>query len=279
MAGAGGKPEAGERAGALWREIRVVAETGSTNADLLAAARAGEPEGLVLVADAQTAGRGRQGRSWKSPPGASLMFSVLLRPAGVPAASIGWLPLLAGVAVAAAVTAATPVDARLKWPNDVLASGAKLAGILAESRRDLVVLGVGINISQRRDELPGPGATSLALVTCVPPGTPAAGPPAPVPAVSREELLAWVLGVLARWYLAWRDQPVPGDADACGLRAEYLRRCATIGQQVTVLLPGGRSLAGRAAGVDSAGRLEVITASGPAQVSAGDVVHVRPATT
>jgi BirA family biotin operon repressor/biotin-[acetyl-CoA-carboxylase] ligase len=267
--------EAGHGRGTLWREIRVVAETGSTNADLLAAARAGEPEGLVLVADAQTAGRGRQGRRWESPPGASLMFSVLLRPADVPAASLGWLPLAAGVAVAAAVTATTSVDTRLKWPNDVLASGAKLAGILVESRSDAVVIGMGINISQRRGELPG-GATSLALVAPLPPGA-AAGLPTPAPPVSRERLLTGVLACLARWYLAWRDQPVPGDADACRLRAEYLQRCATIGQQVTVLLPGGRSLAGRAAGVDRAGRLEVITESGAVQVSAGDVIHVRPA--
>ncbi|HEV3291948.1 MAG TPA: biotin--[acetyl-CoA-carboxylase] ligase, partial [Streptosporangiaceae bacterium] len=104
----------------MWREIRVVAETGSTNADLLAEARAGASEGLVLAAEAQTAGRGRLGRRWLSPPGAALTFSVLLRPRGVPPARLGWLPLLAGVAVAAAVTGAAALDTRLKWPNDVL---------------------------------------------------------------------------------------------------------------------------------------------------------------
>ena len=89
--------------GGLWREVQVVRETGSTNADLLAQAGAGAAEGLVLVAEAQTAARGRQGRQWTSPPRAALTFSVLLRPRGVPPALLGWVPLLAGVAAASAV--------------------------------------------------------------------------------------------------------------------------------------------------------------------------------
>jgi BirA family biotin operon repressor/biotin-[acetyl-CoA-carboxylase] ligase len=242
----------------------VVAETGSTNADLLAEARAGASEGLVLAAEAQTAGRGRLGRPWLSQPGAALTFSVLLRPRGVPPARLGWLPLLAGVAVAAAVTDAAALDTRLKWPNDVLAGEAKLAGILAESGGGAIVAGAGINVFQRRDELL-PTATSLLLAA--PGAAPAAG--------ARERLLAAVLGHFERWYLAWRDQASPGDADACGLRREYLRRSATVGRQVTVTLPGGRSLAGQAAGIDPAGRLQVRTATGLVPVSAGDVMHVR----
>ncbi len=113
----------------LWTSIRVVASTGSTNADLLAR---GGPEGQVLVAEEQTAGRGRAGRTWVSQPGASLTFSVLLRPASVPPSARGWLPLLTGVAVAAGVRSAAGVAARLKWPNDVLVGDRKLAGILAE---------------------------------------------------------------------------------------------------------------------------------------------------
>lgn len=255
--------------GGFWREVRVTGRTGSTNADLLAAARAGEPEGLALVAEEQTAGRGRLGRRWESPPGAGLTFSVLLRPAPVPAGSLGWLPLLAGVAVAAAVTAATAVPASLKWPNDVLAGESKLAGILAETRGGAVVIGAGINVLQRRDELPGHAATSLFLEARRGGGDTAR--------LTRERLLAETLTRLARVYLAWRDQPVPGDADACGLRRDYAGRCATLGREVTVVLPGGRSLAGRASGVDAAGRLEVLTAGGPVRVSAGDVLHVRPA--
>ena len=120
--------------GGLWTAVDVVASTGSTNADLLARAVAAPdaPEGQVLVAEEQTAGRGRLGRSWTSVPGASLTFSVLLRPAPVQAGRRGWLPLMTGVAVASAVRAVAGLDAVLKWPNDVLVGDRKLAGILAE---------------------------------------------------------------------------------------------------------------------------------------------------
>ena len=259
----------------LWREVRVVEETGSTNADLLAEARSGAQDGVVLVAEAQTAGRGRLGRRWVSPPRGTLTFSVLLRPAGVPAGLLGWLPLLAGVATASALSGTAGVDARLKWPNDVLAGGAKLAGILAERWGEAIVLGIGINVFQRRDELPVPTATSLLLAAPDAASRPAGADGADV----RERLLATVLDELARWYRAWRDQPRPGDADACGLRAEYLRRSDTVGAEVTVMLPGGQNLTGTATGVDPAGRLEVRTPAGLVQVSAGDVVHLRPADT
>lgn len=132
----------------------MVPQTGSTNADLLEAARAGAAEGLVLVAEEQTAGRGRLGRTWSAPAGAALTFSVLLRPAGVPPTRLGWLPLLTGVAVAAAVRAETGVPASLKWPNDVLVGERKLAGILAEAHSDAVVVGVGLNVTLSRAELP-----------------------------------------------------------------------------------------------------------------------------
>jgi BirA family transcriptional regulator, biotin operon repressor / biotin---[acetyl-CoA-carboxylase] ligase len=245
--------------GGLWRDVRVVAETGSTNSDLLAEARSGLAEGAVLVAEAQTAGRGRMGRHWVSPPGSSLTFSVLLRPAAVPPASRGWMPLLAGVAVARAVRAETRVDAWLKWPNDVQVNGAKLAGILAEQAGDAIVVGIGINVSGGRDELPVAGATSLALEGAA--GT-AAG-----------RLLVGVLGEMERWYLAWADGL--GDATSCGLHQEYQRLCGTLGRQVRVSLPGGRTVAGVAAEVERAGRLVVRSPSGLVPVSAGDVVHVR----
>jgi BirA family biotin operon repressor/biotin-[acetyl-CoA-carboxylase] ligase len=277
----------------LWREVRVVEETGSTNADLLAQARSGAGEGLVLVAEAQTSGRGRMGRRWISPPRRSLTFSVLLRPA-VPAGLLGWLPLLAGVAVASALQQTAGVDARLKWPNDVLVDGAKIAGILAERWTNAVVIGTGINVLQHRGELPVPTATSLLVAQGAGPAG-AAGPAvargagpveaweagpvgAPGPGAGadmRERLLTAVLDELARWYNAWLDQPQPGDADGCGLRAEYLRRSGTVGSAVTVMLPGGQNLTGMAAGIDAAGRLEIRTPAGLVQVSAGDVVHLR----
>jgi BirA family biotin operon repressor/biotin-[acetyl-CoA-carboxylase] ligase len=286
----------------LWREVQVVEETGSTNADLLARARSGAGEGLVLVAEAQTSGRGRMGRRWISPPRRALTFSVLLRPA-VPAGRLGWAPLLAGVAVASALQRTAGVDARLKWPNDVLVDGAKIAGILAERWGNAIVIGTGINVLQQRGELPVPTATSLLVaqgaraaatqaagVAAVqaagagPAAAQAAGVaqvrgagPAEGPADGadmRERLLIAVLDELARWYRAWLDQPQPGDADGCGLRAEYLRRSGTVGAAVTVMLPGGQNLTGMAAGIDAAGRLEIRTPTGLVQVSAGDVVHL-----
>jgi BirA family biotin operon repressor/biotin-[acetyl-CoA-carboxylase] ligase len=147
------------RPGGLWRAVEVLTSTGSTNADLLARAVAGAPEGVVLAAEEQTAGRGRMGRSWLSPPRAALTFSLLVRPDTVSPARRGWLPLLAGVSVASAVRAVTGVDARLKWPNDVLVGPAKLGGILAEAVGDAVVVGIGLNVSTEPGELPPPGPT------------------------------------------------------------------------------------------------------------------------
>src|SRR5215471_20095312 len=294
----------------LWREIRVLQEIGTTNADLLAEAQAGAGEGLVLVAEAQTEGRGRMGRRWISPPRRALTFSVLLRPP-VPPALLGWVPLLAGVAVASALERTAGVDTRLKWPNDVLAGGAKLAGILAERWGSAVVVGTGINVLQQRGELPVPTATSLVMAqgsrAAVAQGAGVAGSrgagvaaaqaagagPAAARAAEvrgagsaerptagadvRERLLTAVLCELAHWYRAWLDQPQPGDADGCGLREEYRRRSGTVGAAVTVMLPGGQNLTGTAAGIDAAGRLEIRTLTGLVQVSAGDVVHLRGA--
>ena len=243
--------------GGFWRDIRVVAETGSTNSDLLAEARRGLGEGVVLAAESQSAGRGRMGRVWVSSPRAALMFSALLRPADVPPGSRGWVPLLAGVAVARALRAEAAVDAWLKWPNDVQVHGAKLAGILAEQAGDAIVVGTGINVSAGRGDLPAE-ATSLALQGA---------------RTDRDRLLASVLRELERWYLAWAGQL--GDADRGGLRQEYQRLCGTLGRQVRVSLPGGSTVTGVAAEVDGTGRLVVRSASGLVPVSAGDVVHVR----
>lgn len=250
---------------ALYTSVEVVARTGSTNADLLAAARDGASAGSVLVAEEQTAGRGRLDRSWQSPAGAGLTFSVLLRPAAIAPGGRGWLPLLTGVAVARALATATAVDAKLKWPNDVLAAGStdrrKLAGILAEQAGSAIVVGVGLNVSATRDELPSGHATSLLL--------------AGASNLDRQAILTAVLGELERWYLRWTSTPRPGDAAESGLRAAYLELCSTVGLQVRVELPGGGALAGRAESVDDAGRLLVSSPDGEHAVSAGDVVHVR----
>ncbi len=253
----------------LYTSIRVLGQTGSTNADLLAAARSGAAAGEVLVAEEQTAGRGRLDRSWQSQPGASLTFSVLLRPSSVPAASLAWLPLLAGVATASALRARTGLEISLKWPNDVQAGAAgggtggagKLAGILAEQAGNAVVLGIGLNVSSTESELPTSLATSLQLAGAVDP--------------DRQAILVALLSELEHWYLRWSGGPRPGDAEACGLRGSYLRWCATIGRDVRVNMPGGKVLTGRASDVDDVGRLLVTAQDGVHAVSAGDVVHVR----
>ena len=248
----------------LWREIEVVESTGSTNADLLARALRGEPEGAVLAAEEQRAGRGRMGRTWTAPPRAALTFSLLLKPA-VPPARLGWLSLLTGVAVAAAVTQVTGVETRLKWPNDLLAADAKLAGILAEAAGDAVVVGIGHNVSTEPAEFPSPRPGAVPATSLR-----AAGATAP----SREDILLAILEGFERWYRAW--QRAGGDPDRSGLRAEYVRWSATIGRTVRAELPGGQALSGPAAGVDSDGRLLVLLPSGSeVAVAAGDVVHLR----
>jgi BirA family transcriptional regulator, biotin operon repressor / biotin---[acetyl-CoA-carboxylase] ligase len=252
----------------MWT-LDAVASTGSTNADLQAraAAEPGGAEGRVLVAEEQTAGRGRRGRTWSSVPGESLTFSVLLRPASVPPGRRGWLSLLTGVAVASAVRTLTDVQAVLKWPNDVLVGDRKLAGILAEQSPDMsaVVIGVGVNVATPADALPvaatGLAATSLAVE--------AGG------AVSREDLLLAVLDQLERWYVAFRSDPDPENA---GLLTEYRALCGTLGRAVRVELPAGRVLTGTAVDIDADGRLLVKEPASDAPavaVSAGDVIHVR----
>jgi BirA family transcriptional regulator, biotin operon repressor / biotin---[acetyl-CoA-carboxylase] ligase len=243
---------------ALWRSLEVVPEIGSTNAALLAAAAEDAPEGTVLAAEHQVTGRGRLDRAWSSPPGAGITVSFLLRP-DVPAARRGWLPLLTGVALAEAVGEVPGVRASVKWPNDLLAAGgAKLAGILAEVGGGAVVVGVGLNVSTRAEELPGTG-TSLAL---------AAGRP-----VDRAAVLLRFLRGFERRYLPWTQ--ALGDPVASGLARDYLAWCSTIGAQVVVTLPDGATLEGVAESVDWDGRLIVRTAAGPVELASGDVRHVR----
>jgi BirA family transcriptional regulator, biotin operon repressor / biotin---[acetyl-CoA-carboxylase] ligase len=249
----------------LWRSLAVVPQVGSTNAVLRDAAAEGAPEGTVLVAEHQDAGRGRLDRVWTSPPRAGLTVSLLLRP-DVPAARRGWLPLLTGVALAESVGAVTGVRASLRWPNDLLAAdGRKLAGILAETVTQpgppAVVVGVGLNVSTRAAELPDTG-TSLALVTG---GT-----------VDRGPVLLGFLRAFAPRYERW--VAALGDPVASGLARDYVVWSSTIGQQVTVSLPDGSTLEGVAEAVDWDGRLVVRTGEGSVPLASGDVRHVRPAT-
>jgi len=243
----------------------VIEEAGSTNALVAERAQAGGPEGLVVVAEHQTAGRGRLDRSWVTPPRSALTFSVLLRPT-VPAASWPWLPLLTGLAVSTALRTAG-FDASVKWPNDILlpVDGAdlKVAGILVERVETptgpAAVLGIGINVGMTADELPVPEATSLAQ---------AGEPP------NRSALLGLVLDTLWDSYVAWQEG---GQEAAARLATSYASACATVGRDVSVSLPGGETLSGRAVEVDGNGRLVVSSDGERTAVGAGDVVHVRDA--
>ncbi|MFI0036044.1 biotin--[acetyl-CoA-carboxylase] ligase [Streptomyces mutabilis] len=254
------------REGGLWRRVDVVQRTGSTNTDLVARAAAGEAdEGSVLVAEEQTAARGRLDRQWSAPPRSGLFFSVLLRPAEVPVQRWGWLPLLTGVAVATGLSRVAGVDTALKWPNDLLVTVGdeerKAGGILAErAGDDGVVIGVGINVSLRADELPVPRAGSLALAGAA--------------NTDRDPLLRGVLRSLEDWYGRWRA--AEGDPEVSGLQETYAAGCATLGRMVRAELPGDRSLVGEAVAVDGDGRLVLATAAGVQEpVGAGDIVHLR----
>ncbi|CAL9514476.1 biotin--[acetyl-CoA-carboxylase] ligase [Streptomyces sp. enrichment culture] len=252
------------RPGSLWTSVDLVPRTGSTNTDLAARA-AGLPEGAVLVAEEQTAGRGRLDRAWSAPARSGLFFSVLLKP-DVPARRLAWLPLLTGVAVATGLARSAGVDTALKWPNDLLVTVGgeerKAGGILAERAGDHgIVVGVGLNVTLRADELPVPTAGSLALADAV--------------CTDRDPLLRAVLRSVEEWYRRWTG--AAGDPAASGLQEAYAAGCATLGRTVRAELPGDRTLTGRAAAVDGDGRLVVALPDGAREaVGAGDIVHLRP---
>ena len=238
-----------------WRHLKVVEETGSTNADLIARATAGEDiDGTVLIAEHQTAGRGRSGRTWATAPRAQLTLSVGVGAAGVPTATWGWLPLAAGLAVVDAVSAAAGVQSTLKWPNDVLAGDGKLAGILSEVAGQAIVVGIGLNVTLRGDEVGEPGVSSLAALGVADP--------------DRTALAVELLRHLGQRVTSWRA----GDQQ---LMADYRARCATIGSSVRAVLPGGREVVGTAVSVDEQGRLRIEGDGDVVAVSAGDVVHLR----
>jgi BirA family biotin operon repressor/biotin-[acetyl-CoA-carboxylase] ligase len=226
--------------------VERIPATGSTNADVLARARAGEAAGLVLLAAHQTAGRGRLDRRWDAPPGVNLLMSVLLRPAGPPDT---WHRCLTAMAVAAADACASfGVAARIKWPNDLVVGDDKLAGILAETDgAGAVVVGIGCNIGWPRAGA-YPGAASLADHTAGP-------PPAPD---------ALATAILARL-----------DEDRPDLHAAYRAHGATIGRDVRLELPDGRVAEGHAVDVDARGRLVVESGGARSHYSVADVIHLR----
>lgn len=221
----------------------------STNATALIAARSGSAAGLVVVADHQTAGRGRLGRTWTSAPGAALLVSVVLEP-DLPVDRRHLVVLAAAVAMADAVGTASGVAAVVKWPNDLLVGDRKLAGVLAESSGAAVIVGIGVNVD-RRSVPPGLDAVATALEL------EGAG------TVGRPDLL----GTFLVAYDAWLD-------DLAGARAAARDRSATLGRPVRVERPDG-VVEGVAVDIGEAGELLVEVDGRTLAVHAGDVTHLR----
>jgi BirA family biotin operon repressor/biotin-[acetyl-CoA-carboxylase] ligase len=241
-------------------EIRRFAEIDSTNTYVLDQARQGAAEGLVAVAEHQSAGRGRLDRRWESPPGANLLASVLLRP-DCAADDLHHCSVAVALAAADACAELAGVEPVLKWPNDLLVDGSKLAGVLAEAdfegtRVRGVVVGIGLNVAW-----PGPAEAGG---TCLDDAGRTAQP------VDKGVLLDLLLERLGR-----RRPFLDHEAGRRALLEEVRHRCATLGQRVRVTLPN-EELTGAASAIDDAGHLVVETRSGRRLVSAGDVVHLRP---
>lgn len=246
----------------------------STNTDLAAAVAAAPeawPAPALLVAEHQVAGRGRSGRTWQTPDRAALTCSLLVRPQ-VPREALSWLPLLAGLATVTALRSTLGLDAQVKWPNDVLVptqeeeiegwgSLRKVAGILTELLPDGgAIVGVGLNVSQTRDELPVASGTSLAL----------AGAATTDRSVILTALAEASVSVLGRWAAA------DGDVEAAGLIGEIAAVSATLGRAVRVELAGGVILTGTATGLAEDGGLLVTDDAGVSTtVRSGDVHHLR----
>jgi BirA family transcriptional regulator, biotin operon repressor / biotin---[acetyl-CoA-carboxylase] ligase len=230
-----------------WSVIRL-GVVGSTNDEAAARARKGAPHGTVLVADGQTKGRGQKGRSWQSPAGSNIYLSVILRP-DLPPSATPPITLAAGVATCDTVNHYV-AGASIKWPNDVLWSNRKMAGILTEAstrgtRIEAVILGVGLNVNQIvfRDDLP---ATSLSAALGAP--------------LDREQVLVRLLGELERW------TDTLAAAGPAPVIAAWRARAGTLGRRVR----GGVGVAGVAVDVDETGALVVMTDDGTrVKVSSG----------
>jgi BirA family biotin operon repressor/biotin-[acetyl-CoA-carboxylase] ligase len=218
----------------IGRKILVFEETASTNDIVEHMARSQAREGLVVFAESQTKGRGRHGRAWVSPRGKGLWFSVLLRPKFKPSAAPR-ITVAAGVAVAHAMRKTTGLDARIKWPNDVIVAGKKVAGILTELHAEgdeiiAAILGIGIDVNCRAEELPADIATSLQIETGKP--------------QDRVALAAEVLAALDHFYRA----------DFEAVVAEWARLSTTLGRQLIITM-GARRIEGYAQALDGDGAL------------------------
>lgn len=238
--------------------VEWVSESASTNAELVRRASLAElADFTVLATTNQTAGRGRLGRSWVSPPGTTIAVSVFLRPGdGMP-----WLSLLAGLAMTRAVRSLIPGQpVALKWPNDVQVDGFKVSGLLGEIvPTGGAVMGAGLNLTMAEDQLPVATATSLTLRGADPTELP-------------DRALAVYLEEFASQWRAFADSSFDPEA---GLRAAVTAACGTLGREVRVELPDGSTELGVAESIDALGRLVVGGRGRRLTVAAGDVTHLR----
>jgi BirA family biotin operon repressor/biotin-[acetyl-CoA-carboxylase] ligase len=248
--------------GRLGREAVFVRETASTNDLAMGFASEGAPEGTVVAADSQTKGRGRLGRRWASPPGCNVHMSVVLRPA-LPPRDAPVLTVLSAVSVAEALRDVAGVEAAVKWPNDVLVHGRKIAGILLETRSDtdrvlFAVLGIGINVNVRIDGLPEEvrkSATSLSALT------------------GREHSRAEVMAAVLDRLSCRLDEL--GEKGRGALLDRWRELSSTLGREVRVA-EGGISFTGKAMDIDEDGRLIVrLEHGGTRKVASGDVESLR----
>ena len=264
-----------------WPEPWLLVSVGSTNHEL--GVRAGLeslPEGSCLVAEHQFAGRGRLGRAWESPNGAGLWVSVLVDIEQIPVARLGWLPLVAGLAISGAIGEVTGIDVRLKWPNDLVIDGLardespgprKIGGILVETTGQgnrQAIVGFGVNVSLRPEELPTAQATSILTEkgSCL----------------DRAHLLAAELTHLHRRLAQWRNEistantSITSVIPTTSIRDDYQARCLSLGRQVRVALPGGEEIVGIATEISPDGLLGVTDGEEIVRfVAAGDVIHAR----
>jgi BirA family transcriptional regulator, biotin operon repressor / biotin---[acetyl-CoA-carboxylase] ligase len=244
--------------------LEYLPEIGSTNTYLLEKANdLTWPDFSVVLTDNQTAGRGRLDRSWQAQPGKALAISVLLRPVGINLSAYGWLPLLAGVAMKNAVASLiAEAEVGLKWPNDVLVSEEKIAGVLSElASNNAVVVGAGLNLLQTKAELPIPNATSLALHS--------------VTGFQLDDIAVRYLASFKRLYENFSD--AQGDAVNSGLMTDVIESSLTIGKKVLVVLPDETEFEGIASGLDESGRL-LVSLTNPTEiraVAAADIKHLR----
>lgn len=244
-------------------DLVVLESSPSTNSNLLAWVAAGPvADYTTVVTFDQTAGRGRLGRTWTSLPGSGAAISVLSPAVELASTEMGWLPLIAGLAMTRAVaTEVDPARVGVKWPNDVLVDDLKVCGVLAEvAPSGRVVIGAGLNLAMTREQLPVPTATSLVIAGVA----------------ERPDLADRVIAAYLTAFRSLFDDLTAGGAEAARVRDDVRAACRTLGREVRVELPGGEPLTGRGIGIDDRGRL-LVEAPGaePVAVSAGEVVHLR----